>query len=105
VNRNRVLPSRLQPLHSKPAVEAIQAAADIDPAVKRDGPAGSIAADMLYGAEEIQEFLGLRNPKQVYYLVEKGEAPIKKVPGFKGLVASKTALTAWLRQYVPGLAV
>lgn len=98
--KNRALPPRLLPVRVKPVCATNQR---IAPVHQDDVGGGSISGDMLYGAEQIQIYLGLQKVKQVYYLVEKGDAPIGKMPGL-GLVASKKALREWYSRYVPGLA-
>lgn len=89
---NRALPPHLRIAQCKAAVPI-----NIEPAIE------TIADDVLYGAEAIRKFLGLKNTKQVYYMFDRGNSPIGKVPGL-GLTASKKALLEWYGKYVPGFA-
>jgi hypothetical protein len=62
-----------------------------------DPPRPSLKDDLLYGAEEIREFLRLRDVRQVFRLREKGKAPIFNTPGI-GLTARKSALVAYFNR-------
>ena len=49
----------------------------------------SLATDLLHGAREIAEFLGV-TPRKVFYYVERGQIPVTKLGSL--IVASKSAL-------------
>ena len=54
-------------------------------------PTDSLADDLLYGAEPIAEFLGLKK-EQVFYLVRTGKLPVTRLG--ERIVGSKTVLRA-----------
>ena len=74
----RLLPARLTPI-------AGTATGKQRPALKDD---------LLYGADEIRDYLRLRDARQVFRLRQKGQAPIFNTPGI-GLTARKSALDAY----------
>jgi hypothetical protein len=57
-------------------------------------PRPALKDDILYGAEEIRNFLRLKDVRQVFRLRQKGQAPIFNTPGI-GLTARKSALDAY----------
>jgi hypothetical protein len=61
----------------------------------------SLAADMLYGAEAIAEFLGL-NRRQVFHFAAIGQLPVVRLGSM--LTASKTTLRRHFLQNAAGSA-
>jgi len=81
MTQQRLLPPRLFPAQP-PASAAVQPAR---PALKDD---------LLYGSEEIRDYLRLRDTRQVFRLRGKRQAPIFNTAGI-GLTARKSSLDAY----------
>jgi hypothetical protein len=50
-----------------------------------------LASDILWGCKAIGKFLGIKEERKVYYMVERKQIPTKKI-GHRTLVASRREL-------------
>jgi hypothetical protein len=85
MTQQRLLPSRIVPIGAPPPKQK-----------------PSLKDDLLYGAEEIRDYLRLHDVRQVFRLRQKGAAPIFNTPGI-GLTARKSALDAYFDRLENGL--